>query len=148
MRSASSKRLSTCDRGRGMVNEVRPSPVVESPVAAPAAKKFKLSRRFDRTARLLGDRAMEQLAAAHVVVFGLGGVGSFAVEGLVRSGVGKLTLVDFDVVCVTNSNRQLHATVSTVGKGKAELMAQRCKSINPECDVTPVKEFYREELSE
>lgn len=91
---------------------------------------------------------MEHLARAHVVVFGLGGVGSFAVEGLVRSGVGKLTLVDFDDVCVTNTNRQLHATVSGVGKPKAELMAARCKQINPDVQVTAVKEFYREELSE
>lgn len=88
---------------------------------------------------------MRRLASARVIVFGLGGVGSYAVEGLVRSGVGHLTLVDFDVVCVTNSNRQLHATVSTVGKPKAELMAQRCKQINPEVDVVPVVDFYRAE---
>lgn len=114
----------------------------------PAAKAFKLSRRFDRTGRLLGDAAMEHLARAHVVVFGLGGVGSYAVEGLVRSGVGRLTLVDFDDVCVTNTNRQLHATVRGVGKSKAELMAQRCREINPDVAVTPVKEFYRPDLAE
>lgn len=91
---------------------------------------------------------MRRLAGARVAVFGLGGVGSYAVEGLARSGIGHLTLVDFDVVCVTNSNRQLHATSSTVGKAKAELMAQRCKSINPEISVTPVVDFYREEVSE
>lgn len=108
-------------------------------------RPFKLHRRFDRTGRLLGDPGMERLSRAHVVVFGLGGVGSYTVEGLVRSGVGKLTLVDFDVVCVTNSNRQLHATVAGVGKGKAELMAARCKAINPEVEVTAIKEFYREE---
>ncbi len=109
---------------------------------------FKLHRRFDRTGRLIGDDGMQRLADARVVVFGLGGVGSYAVEGLVRSGVGHLTLVDFDDVCVTNSNRQLHATVSTVGKSKAELMAQRCKQIHPDVDVTAVKDFYREELAE
>src|SRR3954469_2937315 len=103
-----------------------PAPDAALPPAAPApssplARTFKLSRRFDRTGRLLGDAAMERLANARVVVFGLGGVGSYAVEGLVRSGVGHLTLVDFDVVCVTNTNRQLHATASTVGKSKAEL---------------------------
>jgi tRNA A37 threonylcarbamoyladenosine dehydratase len=75
-------------------------------------------------------------------------VGSYAVEGLVRSGVGHLTVVDFDQVCVTNSNRQLHATTSTVGKPKAELMAQRCKAINPDVSVTPLVDFYREEVSE
>lgn len=111
------------------------------------APGFKLSRRFDRTGRLLGDEAMERLARARVIVLGLGGVGSYAVEGLVRSGIGHLTLVDFDDVCVTNLNRQLHATASTVGKPKAELMAQRCRQINPDADVVAKKEFYREELS-
>src|SRR4051812_7859464 len=111
-------------------------------------RPFKLHRRFDRTGRLLGDAAMERLAQAHVTVFGLGGVGSYAVEGLVRSGVGHLTLVDFDAVCVTNTNRQLHATVRGVGKPMAELMAQRCKEINPEVQVRAVQEFYREELAE
>jgi tRNA A37 threonylcarbamoyladenosine dehydratase len=111
-------------------------------------KPFRLHRRFDRTGRLIGDTGMKRLQGARVAVFGLGGVGSYAVEGLVRSGVGHLTLVDFDVVCVTNSNRQLHATVSTVGKAKAELMAQRCKTINPDVSVTPIVDFYREEVSE
>lgn len=114
---------------------------------APAGGPFRLHRRFDRAGRLIGEAGMRRLQEAKVVVFGLGGVGSYAVEGLVRSGVGNLTLVDFDVVCVTNSNRQLHATVSTVGKAKAELMAQRCKAINPECRVTPIVDFYREETS-
>lgn len=117
-------------------------------LALPPPKSFRLSRRFDRTGRLLGDAAMERLAAARVVVFGLGGVGSYAAEGLVRSGVGHLTLVDFDDVCVTNINRQLHATARTVGKSKVELMAARCREINPEAAVTAVKEFYRAELAE
>src|SRR3954462_13555151 len=117
-------------------------------MSAPIAERPRLSRRFDRTGRLLGDEAMARLAAARVVVFGLGGVGSYAVEGLVRSGVGHLTLVDFDDVCVTNSNRQLHATVKTVGKSKAELMAARCKEINPDVDAVAVKDFYREEVAE
>ena len=91
---------------------------------------------------------MERLANARVIVFGLGGVGSYAVEGLVRSGIGHLTLVDFDVVCVTNTNRQLHATVGTVGKSKAELLAQRCKQINPDVSVEFVKEFYRAEVAD
>jgi tRNA threonylcarbamoyladenosine dehydratase len=123
------------------------APASAEGVEAPL-KSFKLSRRFDRTGRLLGDEAMERLAAARVVVFGLGGVGSYAVEGLVRSGVGHLTLVDFDDVCVTNINRQLHAAVRTVGRSKAELLAQRCKEINPDVSVEAVKEFYREELAE
>ncbi|MBL9039270.1 MAG: tRNA threonylcarbamoyladenosine dehydratase [Archangium sp.] len=122
-----------------------PSPVAPPPVEE---KPFRLHRRFDRTGRLIGDQGMRRLAGARVLVFGLGGVGSYAVEGLVRSGVGHLTLVDFDVVCVTNTNRQLHATVSTVGKPKAELLAQRCLAINPEVSVTPVIDFYREEVAE
>ncbi len=118
------------------------------PILAPPEKPFRLHRRFDRSGRLLGDEGMKRLANARVLVFGLGGVGSYAVEGLARSGVGHLTLVDFDVICVTNTNRQLHATVSTVGKSKAELLAARCLQINPEISVTPVVDFYREEVSE
>jgi tRNA A37 threonylcarbamoyladenosine dehydratase len=118
----------------------------EAPSHSPPS--FRLSRRFDRTARLLGDGAMERLARARVAVFGLGGVGSYAVEGLVRSGIGHLTLVDFDDVCVTNINRQLHAVVRSVGKSKAELMAQRCREINPEASAQAVREFYREERAE
>lgn len=123
-----------------------PSAPPEAPT--PAEKPFRLHRRFDRTGRLIGDVGMKRLKDARVAVFGLGGVGSYAVEGLVRSGIGHLTLVDFDVVCVTNSNRQLHATVSTVGKPKAELMAQRCLSINPEASITPIVDFYRADASD
>jgi tRNA threonylcarbamoyladenosine dehydratase len=126
---------------------VQPLPTESSPLS-PSVRSFRLSRRFDRTGRLLGDAGMERLAAARVIVFGLGGVGSFAVEGLVRSGVGHLTLVDFDEVCVTNANRQLHATVRTVGKPKADLMAQRCREINPEASVEAQRHFYRAECAE
>src|SRR5437868_3166162 len=124
------------------------APTAQAPGASSLARPFKLSRRFDRTGRLLGDTAMERLAAARVIVFGLGGVGSYAAEGLVRSGVGHLTLVDHDDVCVTNTNRQLHATVKGVGKSKAELMAQRCREINPDVRVEAKREFYRAELAE
>jgi tRNA threonylcarbamoyladenosine dehydratase len=125
-----------------------PAPAAPDAGAPSLARPFKLSRRFDRAGRLLGDPAMERLAAARVVVFGLGGVGSYAAEGLVRSGIGHLTLVDHDDVCVTNTNRQLHATVKGVGKSKAELMAQRCREINPDAKVEAVREFYRAEVSE
>lgn len=124
-----------------------PTPPTDTP-AAPQPKPFKLHRRFDRTGRLLGDPGMERLARSHVVVFGQGGVGSFVTEGLVRSGVGRITLVDFDDVCVTNTNRQLHATVRNVNKNKAELMAQRCREIHPDVQVEAVKEFYRAENAE
>jgi tRNA A37 threonylcarbamoyladenosine dehydratase len=97
---------------------------------------------LDRTARLLGDAAMRRLAASHVSVFGLGGVGSYAVEGLARSGVGHLTLVDFDHVCITNFNRQLHAVQGAVGRAKSDLMAERVRGINPDITVEPVCAFY------
>lgn len=125
-----------------------PTEQLAPPEAASKSKPFKLHRRFDRTGRLLGDSAMEKLARSHVVVFGQGGVGSFVTEGLVRSGVGRITLVDFDDVCVTNTNRQLHATVKNVNRNKAELMAQRCSEIHPDVQVEAIKEFYRAELAE
>lgn len=115
--------------------------------AAAESSGFKTHRRFDRAARLFGEPGMERLAGAHVVVFGLGGVGSFAAEGLARSGLGHLTLVDFDSVCATNVNRQLHALKGTIGKSKAELMAERCRLINPDAQVEAVTAFYSEESS-
>jgi tRNA A37 threonylcarbamoyladenosine dehydratase len=108
----------------------------------------RLHRRWDRTARLLGDDAMSRLASSHVVVFGMGGVGSYAVEGLARSGVGRLTLVDFDDVCITNFNRQLHAVRGTVGKPKAVLMAERVEAINPDAWVEPIQAFYEASTSD
>ncbi len=92
---------------------------------------------FSRTALVLGDRAMERLAKAHVAVLGLGGVGGYAVEALARSGVGALTLIDQDEVGETNLNRQLLATTDTLGKPKAQAAAERVLSINPACAVRP-----------
>lgn len=115
----------------------RPYREDERPATMPVVPK-----RFDRNARLWGVRGVDRLARSHVMVLGLGGVGSFTVEGLVRSGVGRLTLVDFDDVCVTNVNRQLPALPATVGRSKAELMAERAKAINPQVHVEPVKAFY------
>jgi tRNA A37 threonylcarbamoyladenosine dehydratase len=105
-------------------------------------------RRFDRVARLLGSRGLVTLAGSHVAVFGLGGVGSYAVEGLARSGVGRLTLVDFDAVCITNVNRQLHAFPATVGRAKSELMAERVRAIDAHIVVESFHEFYEESTSE
>lgn len=102
----------------------------------------KQQRRFDRTARLVGDEAMARLLKAHVVVFGVGGVGSFCIEALVRSGVGRLTIVDFDDVCVTNTNRQLHALKGNVGRTKVDVMAERARLINPRVQVEPREAFY------
>ncbi len=108
----------------------------------------KQQRRFDRTARLLGDRSMASLLGSHVAVFGVGGVGSFAIEALVRSGVGRLSLIDFDDVCVTNTNRQLHALRSTVGRPKVTVMAERCRDINPRVQVQAFEAFYDADTAE
>ena len=89
-----------------------------------------------RSAMLLGEEAMDRLAAAHVAVFGLGGVGSFCAEALARSGVGALTLVDDDTVAESNLNRQLIALHSTLGRPKAEVMAERIRDIAPQCRLT------------
>jgi tRNA threonylcarbamoyladenosine dehydratase len=104
-------------------------------------------RRFDRTARLLGDEGFGRLARSTVSVFGVGGVGSFAAEALVRSGVGRLILVDFDRICVTNVNRQLHAMKGTLGKSKVEVMAERLRLINPDATIEARPEFYGAETS-
>ena len=110
--------------------------------AAGVENRFRLHRRFDRMGRLIGDPAMEKLYRSHVAVIGLGGVGSWAAEMLVRAGVGRLTIVDFDQVCITNSNRQLHALGGMVGEYKAEVLAERFRKINPQAVVTPVVKFY------
>ena len=97
---------------------------------------------FLRTRMLLGDDAMDRLSGSHVAVFGLGGVGSYAVEALARSGVGELTLVDRDTLSPSNINRQLYALHSTVGQPKAEVAARRCLDINPALRVHTLCETY------
>jgi tRNA A37 threonylcarbamoyladenosine dehydratase len=109
---------------------------------------FRLHRRFDRIGRLFGDSAMARLQNTHVVVVGLGGVGSHAAESLVRSGVGKVTLVDFDLVCVTNVNRQLQAMRGTVGKPKASVLAERLRLVNPAAEIKAVPLFYEARLAD
>ncbi len=104
-------------------------------------------RRFDRTARLLGDAGIERLAASTITVMGVGGVGSAAAEALVRSGVGRLILVDYDRICVTNVNRQVHAMKGTLGKSKVEVMAERLRLINPDATIEARAEFYSAESS-
>jgi tRNA threonylcarbamoyladenosine dehydratase len=99
--------------------------------------------RFAGVGRLLGEDGLARLAAAHVCVVGLGGVGSWTVEALARSGVGSLTLVDLDEVCVSNINRQLHALSNTVGQSKAEALAARIALINPACRVTVIPLFFK-----
>lgn len=126
-----------------------PSPEAPPVLEAPALDdRYRLHRRFDRMGRLVGDSGMERLFRAHAMVVGLGGVGSFAAEGLARSGVGTLTLVDFDQVCVTNANRQLHALKGTVGRPKAEVMAERMRAINPAALVFAREQFYSASTSD
>ena len=105
-------------------------------------------RRFARTEMLVGSTALERLAGASVAVFGIGGVGSYAVEALARAGVGRLTLVDHDVIDVTNINRQIHALTETVGAAKTETMAHRIRSINPACAVREIRAFYQPEAAD
>ncbi|HZS41495.1 MAG TPA: tRNA threonylcarbamoyladenosine dehydratase [Polyangia bacterium] len=114
----------------------------ESPASDEGETAYRLHRRFDRIGRLAGDAGMARLFGAHVTVIGLGGVGSFAVEALARSGIGRLTLVDFDRVCVTNSNRQLQAVQGAIAKPKAAALAERARLINPQARVEPIMQFY------
>ena len=99
-------------------------------------------RRFGGIGRLFGAEGLERLRAAHVCVVGLGGVGSWAVEALARSGIGELTLIDLDDVCISNVNRQLHALEGELGKPKVEVLAARVADINPECEIHPLQAFF------
>lgn len=94
---------------------------------------------------MLGAEAVEKLKKAHVAVFGVGGVGGFTTEALCRAGIGKISLIDSDRVAVSNINRQIIATHSTVGKYKTEAMRDRIKDINPDCEVVIYNQFYSEE---
>jgi tRNA threonylcarbamoyladenosine dehydratase len=99
-------------------------------------------QRFGGLARLYGAAALPRLHAAHVCIVGVGGVGSWVVEGLARSGVGALTLIDLDDVCLTNVNRQLPALDGNIGRPKVDALAERVKLINPDCTVTAVGEYF------
>ena len=103
---------------------------------------------FSRTELLIGKEALDKLKLSKIAVFGVGGVGSFAVEALVRSGVGKFVLIDDDCICLTNINRQLHATRKTVGKPKVEVMKERILEINPKAEVEIFQTFYLPECGE
>jgi len=100
---------------------------------------------FSRTELLIGRSAIEKLHRSSVIIFGVGGVGGYAAEALCRSGVGSLTLVDPDTVSVSNLNRQIVATYHTLSQLKAEMMADRLLSINPEASVFPISRFYQAE---
>jgi tRNA A37 threonylcarbamoyladenosine dehydratase len=103
---------------------------------------------FSRTELLIGSEAMDKLKKATVAVFGIGGVGAYTVEALARCGIGKLVLIDDDTICLTNINRQLHATTKTVGKAKVEAMAQRVKEISPTTEIVTHMEFYKADTAE
>lgn len=102
---------------------------------------------FSRTELLFGKEAMEKLAASRVAVFGIGGVGGYTVEALVRSGIGAIDLIDDDRICLTNINRQIYATQKTVGMYKVDAAAERILEINPRANVTLHKIFYSPETS-
>lgn len=102
-------------------------------------------QRFGGTARLYGQQALQRFADAHFCVIGIGGVGSWAAEALVRTGIGRITLIDMDDVCITNTNRQIHAIHGNVGKAKTEVMADRLRAINPDCEVVCIDDFITPE---
>ena len=101
--------------------------------------------RFGGTRRLYGNEAVDKLRQSHVCVIGIGGVGSWAAEALARTAVGKITLIDLDDICVTNTNRQLHTLIDTIGRPKAEVIAERIAGINPECDVQVIEDFITQD---
>jgi tRNA A37 threonylcarbamoyladenosine dehydratase len=122
------------------------APEAETDASEPETR-YRLHRRFDRAARLFSEPGMERLSQARVLVIGVGGVGTFAAESLARSGVGKLALVDFDKVCITNTNRQLHAMKGCIGRHKVDVMAERLRLVHPTADIEAVKNFYNAESS-
>src|SRR5450755_4684183 len=100
------------------------------------------SQRFGGVERLYGRDSLERLRTAHVAVIGVGGVGSWTVEALARSGIGALTLIDMDDVCITNVNRQLPALDGQIGRPKIDVLAERVRLIHPACRVEPIADFF------
>lgn len=103
---------------------------------------------FRRTELLVGTEAMERLSSRSVIIFGVGGVGSWCAESLIRSGIHRLTIVDSDRVCITNINRQLMATSQTVGQVKVDALRERLLTINPKADITAIQEIFSEETAD
>lgn len=102
-----------------------------------------MENRYSRTEKLIGIEGVDRLKSAAVLVMGCGGVGSYSAEAVARAGVGHITLMDGDVVAESNQNRQLVALSSTIGRNKAEIMADRCRDINPDAVITAVPQFYK-----
>lgn len=115
--------------------------------ALEAETRLRTHRRFDRAARLFAEPGLHRLQRSRVLVVGVGGVGSFAAEALARSGVGQLVLIDFDKVCITNTNRQLHTMKGTVGRHKVDVMAKRLRLVHPTAQIEAVTRFYNAESS-
>lgn len=101
-----------------------------------------MSNQFSRTELLIGEKGIEKLGKAKVAIFGIGGVGSFAVEGLVRAGIRNFVLVDYDTIDITNINRQIHANHNTIGLYKVDVMKERILEINPDAKVETYKEHF------
>ena len=104
-----------------------------------------MNERYSRTLKLIGEEGLSRLKNSSVLIVGVGGVGSFAAEAIARAGVGKITVMDGDTVQPSNLNRQLIALTSTLGRNKAEVMAERINDINPETSVTALARFYKED---
>lgn len=103
---------------------------------------------FSRTALLLGESNMDKLSRTRVILFGVGGVGSWCAESLIRTGIGHLTMVDFDTICASNVNRQLMATTSTIGQVKADVLRDRLLDINPDADIVAIHALYTPETAD
>ena len=103
---------------------------------------------YSRVQLLLGDEALERLARQRVIIFGVGGVGSWCAECLVRTGISQLTIVDFDSVCPSNINRQLMATTTTIGLPKVEVLKERLLAINPQAQITALQQMFTEETAD
>jgi tRNA A37 threonylcarbamoyladenosine dehydratase len=97
---------------------------------------------FDRLSLITTNEGLEKLKKSRVLVFGLGGVGSWCAEALVRSGIGKIGIIDFDTICASNINRQIQATTLTIGQSKAQVLKKRLLEINPECEITAFDELF------
>lgn len=144
----------TSDTRQSTLSQAPPEPHSAEPHsaeptdAAEPETAYRTHRRFDRAARLFSEPGLHRLMGSRVMVVGVGGVGSFAAEALARSGVGWLQLVDFDRVCVTNTNRQLHAMKGTVGRQKVEVMAERLRLVHPSSQIDAVGTFYNEQSSD
>ncbi len=107
-----------------------------------------MNQTFARFSMLIGDEGIEILKKSNVIVFGIGGVGSYIVESFARSGIGNITMVDFDEISESNINRQLHSLHSTIGRSKVEVMRERLLDINPECNIKLIKEMVINNINE